>query len=91
MIVGVGSRILPGFAPWALVHQREVNAISFTLIVGAFLRVLGELTGPSFGEHAFTVAAVGGTLGTIGFLAFAIRLTQALGPPGGHPSERIKR
>lgn len=89
IIVGVGSRILPGFAAWALVHQREMDAIALTLIVGAFLRVLGELAGPELGAPAFTVAAIGGTLGTLGFLAFGVRLFQTLGPPGSRPRESV--
>jgi hypothetical protein len=87
VIVGLGSRILPGFAAWALVHQREMSAVAATLIVGALLRVMGELAGPAFGGPWFTVAAIGGSLGTISFLAFAARLFQTLGPPRSGPHE----
>jgi hypothetical protein len=90
VIVGLGSRILPGFAAWALVHPRQMSAIVATLTAGAAFRVAGELAGPAFGGPALVVAAIGGTLGTLGFFFFAFRLLQNLGLSGNRRRETAK-
>lgn len=79
ILVAYGARILPGFSAWAIRHPNVIEWIFGCITAGAGLRVIGELGTPMLGEPAEIVAALGGTLGVIGFLAFAFFLARALG------------
>lgn len=78
LIVGMAIRILPGYSAIMPRHPRVVEVLLDTLLVGAALRVAGEL---ARGEvWAAPVAALGGALGTAGFLVFAATLWRNVEP-----------
>jgi hypothetical protein len=79
LIVGLGSRILPGFSAWAIARPRLLEGLVGAITSGAFLRVLGEL-GIAFGAPAGApLAALGGTVAVIAFLVFGATLVVAVG------------
>jgi uncharacterized protein involved in response to NO len=78
LLVGMASRILPGYSGWALQRPRFLAWTIGLLAAGALLRVGGELTG-GYGGYFGPITGVGGTLGVVGFLLFAASLWPALG------------
>jgi uncharacterized protein involved in response to NO len=83
ILIALGSRILPGYAAWAIRHPWWVEATIAAVTSGAALRVAGELAtagGVPLGE---TVAGGGGALGVLGFAVFAVALLSTVGRPAG--------
>ena len=78
LLVGMASRILPGYSGWATQHPRFVNLMIGLLLLGALVRVGGELSG-GYGGPFGPITGLGGLLGTLGFLLFAASLWPALG------------
>jgi hypothetical protein len=86
LLIGMASRILPGYSGWALKRERFLWWMIGLLLIGAALRVGGELSG-GYGGVFGPITGVGGVLGTLGFLLFTATLWPALGhlpaPAGG--------
>jgi hypothetical protein len=78
LLVGMASRILPGYSGWALQHPRFLGWTIGLLLAGAAIRVGGELAGGYAGLFG-PLTGLGGVLGTLGFLLFAASLWPALG------------
>ena len=78
LLVGVASRILPGYSGWALRRPRFMAWTIGLLSAGALLRVGGELSG-GYGGIFGPITGLGGTLGVAGFALFAASLWPALG------------
>jgi hypothetical protein len=78
MIVALSARILPGVSAWAIEHPGLVDLTIILLTVGAILRVGGQLAS-RLGEPAIITAALGGSLGTLGFIAFALVVIATIG------------
>jgi uncharacterized protein involved in response to NO len=78
LLVAMAARILPGYSGWALQHPRFISWTVYLLLAGALLRVLSELAGGYAGLFG-PVTGLGGVLGTLGFLLFAVTLWPALG------------
>ncbi len=73
VMVYMAARILPGYSAQMLRRGRLLGAIMASLFVGAALRVAAELVGgydPVWGP----LVALGATLETLGFTAFAYQL-----------------
>jgi hypothetical protein len=87
MIVALGARIIPGVSAWATEHPGLVDLTIAVLTVGAILRVGGQLASV-VGEPANIAAALGGSLGTLGFLAFALVVIATVGVGSGKGSPR---
>ena len=89
LLVGMASRILPGYSGWALQHPRFLGWTIGLLLAGAAVRVGGELAGGYVGLFG-PLTGLGGVLGTLGFLLFAASLWPALGhlpaPAADRPS-----
>jgi hypothetical protein len=79
LIVGLGSRILPGFAAWAIKRPTLMAWLVAGVSVGALLRVVGELGVAVVGLASEQVAAAGGTISALVFAVFAIILLRSLG------------
>ena len=76
MIVVMAARILPGYSVRMLRQPRLLSAMVWMLLVGAAVRFVAEL----FGGHAVgwgALVALGGTLGVLGFVVFAVGLWRA--------------
>lgn len=78
MIVTMAARILPVYSGWALYRPRLVSLMTGLLLVGAVLRVGGELVG-GYADWAAPLLALGGTLGVLGFILFAATVWPTLG------------
>ena len=78
LLVGMASRILPGYSGWALKRPRFLWWTIGLLLAGAALRVGGELAG-GYGGIFGPITGLGGTLGVAGFVLFAATLWPALG------------
>jgi hypothetical protein len=86
LIVSLGARILPGYSAWAISHPRVAETIFGLVTVGAALRVAGEIGLTQGIGNSAVVAALGGAIGTLGFLTFACLLFWTVGArqrPGG--------
>jgi uncharacterized protein involved in response to NO len=77
LLVGMATRILPGYSGWALVRPRFLALMIGLLLLGALVRVGGELAGGYSGIYG-PLTGLGGTIGTVGFLLFAASLWPAL-------------
>ena len=78
LLVGMASRILPGYSGWAQQRPRFTAWMIGLLSTGALLRVGGELSG-GYGGIFGPITGIGGTLGVAGFVLFAATLWPALG------------
>jgi uncharacterized protein involved in response to NO len=78
LLVGMASRILPGYSGWALQRPRFLAWTIGLLSAGALLRVGGELSG-GYGGIFGPITGLGGALGVAGFVLFAASLWPALG------------
>jgi hypothetical protein len=79
ILVGLGARILPGFSGWAIRHPRYCELLIAGLTLGAILRVAGELANLVASPASLDLIAAGGTLGTFGFVGFAVVAVRSLG------------
>jgi hypothetical protein len=78
VIVVMAARILPGYSGYMLRRPRLLAALVWTMLSGAALRFGAEFLGgyaPGWGA----VAALGGTLGIVAFVVFAIGLWRVTG------------
>jgi hypothetical protein len=78
LIVVIGARILPGFAPFMTSRPRLLTALATLGSAGALLRVLGELL--RLRPLADLALALGAGLSTLGFAVFAVLLWPRLTP-----------
>lgn len=84
LIVAPGARILPGFSGWAISQPHYLDGVIAAVTVGAVLRVLGEI-GLALNLNASApLAALGGALAVLGFLAFGVVLVREVGKRGAH-------
>lgn len=90
LLVGMAARILPGYSGWALVRPRFLGLMIGLLLLGALVRVGGELIG-GYGDLYGPLTGLGGTIGTIGFLLFAASIWPALGHLPGPELSRPER
>lgn len=79
LIIAYGSRILPGYSAWAIVHPRTTESIVALVTAGAALRVVGEIVASWPASAGEAIAGVGGTLAVAGFLLFAAFLAKTVG------------
>ncbi|MBA2447127.1 MAG: NnrS family protein [Chloroflexi bacterium] len=91
LLVGMAGRILPGFSGEMTRRPRVLAGMVWLLLVGATLRVGGQLLGGYVGL-AGMLTALGGTLAFLGFAWFAWLLWPTLGrKPGAVPPARGDR
>jgi hypothetical protein len=76
MIVLMAARILPGYSGWMMRQPRLLSVMLWTLLVGAALRFVAELFG-GYGLGWGALVALGGTLGVLAFVVFAVGLWRA--------------
>jgi hypothetical protein len=79
LIVALGARLLPGFSAWAIQHPRALTWLVSTITLGAAVRVVGEIMLAGRAPVGASVAAVGGALGVVAFLAFGAILFVTVG------------
>jgi hypothetical protein len=91
ILIGLGSRILPGFSAWAIERPRLIELVLAAVTLGATLRVLGELGVTTAGAAAEPIAAAGGTIGVAAFLVFGVSLAWTVGRGPGRPPAMPKR
>lgn len=76
VIVVMAARILPGYSGYMLHRAGLLAALVWSLLAGALLRFAAELIGgyaPGWGA----IVAIGGTLGVVAFVVFAVGLWRA--------------
>jgi len=76
LIVLMAARILPGYSGQMMRQPQLLSAMMWTLISGAALRFVAELFG-SYGPGWGALVALGGTLGVVAFVVFAVGLWLA--------------
>ncbi|HEX5414730.1 MAG TPA: hypothetical protein VFZ25_03630 [Chloroflexota bacterium] len=79
LLTALGARMLPGYSAWAIRHPRVAEVIFGLVTAGATLRVAGEIGLAQGIVGSASVAALGGGLGTAGFLTFACLLFVTVG------------
>lgn len=77
MMVSMAARLLPIYSADVLKRRWLIELIADTLLVGAFVRVIAEAVG---GYELVTgpLVALGGTLSTVAFIAFAAGMWSSL-------------
>jgi hypothetical protein len=78
VIVVMVARILPGYSGYMLHRSRLPSMLVWTLLAGAALRFVAELLG-GYAPGCGVLVALGGTLGVIALLMFAVGLWRATG------------
>jgi len=79
VIVFMGARILPGYAPRMMAHPNRLAVLMGILFVGALLRAGGEFAG-GYSEGWGAVVGLGAALTTVAFAVFAFELWQTTQP-----------
>jgi hypothetical protein len=88
LIVALGARILPGVSAWAIMHPILEELRIACLTISSVLRVGGQLASAA-GTPSIVAAAVGGSLGTLGFLTFAVVVIGTVGVRSGEGSSPL--
>ena len=78
----MAARILPGYSGRMMRQPRLLSAMMWTLLIGAVLRFVAELFG-GYGLGWGALVALGGTLGVVAFIVFAVGLWRASGRAPG--------
>jgi NnrS protein len=78
VIVVMAARILPGYSGHMLPRPRLLAGMVWALLVGAALRFVAEFVG-GYTPGWAAIVALGGTLGVVSFVVFAVGLWRATG------------